>query len=112
MEINILDLFDWKALLLCATITTFIVSAINVTQSKLSSNWLVFIVSSIVTALSTTIEPQASFSDWQKLLLQVLTTMAFAILFYNYLGKLFVDKIFAWVKKQMENKLGKDEPVG
>lgn len=109
MELNILDLFDWKALLLCATITTFIVSAINVTQQKISSNWLVFIVSSVVTLLSTTFAPQASFADWQRLLLQLITTMAFAILFYNYLGKLFVDKVFAWIKKQIDTKLGKEE---
>jgi len=44
--------------------------------------------------------------------LQLLMTMAFAILFYNYLGKLFIDKLFVWIKKQIDNKLGKDEPAG
>ncbi len=111
MEINILELFDWKTLLLCAIVTTFIVSAMNTMQTKLSSNWLVFIVSLIVTVLSTTFTA-VQFADFQKIGLQLLMTMAFAILFYNYLGKLFIDKLFIWIKKQIDNKLGKDEPTG
>ena len=111
MEINIFELFDWRTLMLCAVVTTFIVSAVNTTQAKLSSNWLVFIVSLIVTVLSTTFTATL-FSDFQRIGLQLLMTMAFAILFYNYLGKLFVDKLFVWIKKQIDNKLGKDDPTG
>lgn len=98
---------NWQSLLIVAAITTFLVSAINTIQSKISTNWLVFIVSILITLLNTTFVVGACFSDWQKLISEVLTTMAFAVLFYNYIGKWFVDQFFEWIKKTLTDRFNK-----
>jgi hypothetical protein len=102
-----LQSLDWQSLLIAAAITTLVVSAINTIQSKLTTNWLVFIVSIIITLLNTTFIKGANFSDWQKILSSILFTMAFSILFYNYLGKWFVDRLFEWLKKILTEKFSK-----
>lgn len=101
---------DWQSLLLSAAITTFIVSAINTVQSKLSSNWLVFIVAFVVTILNTTFTKGAHFAEWQVILSKLLFTMAFSVLFYNYLGKTFVDDFFAWLRRILQDKFQKATP--
>lgn len=105
---NFLELLDWKLLLITATITAFVVSALA-TITQVSVNKLVFIVALLVTLLSTQFEGACAW-DWQKLALQILMTMAFAVLFYNYIGKWFIDDLFAWLKKLIGDKFNKDNP--
>jgi len=81
-------------MIISAMAVTFIVSALNTVQNKITTNWLVFIISIIVTVLRVNFE----FPDWQNLIFQLLITMSFAILFYNYIGKWFVDNVFLWIK--------------
>lgn len=81
-------------MIISAMAVTFIVSALNTVQNKITTNWLVFIISIIVTVLRVNFE----FPDWQNLIFQLLITMSFAILFYNYIGKWFVDNVFVWIK--------------
>lgn len=107
---NFLELLDWKLLLLAAMITTFVVSAINTVQSKVASNWLVLIISFIITLLNTTFIEGANFGDWQKIILQILLTMAFSDLFYNYAGKWFLDRFFEFVKTKLIEIFGKNDP--
>ena len=92
---QVLAFFNWE-ILISAIITTFVVSAINTLQNKLSTNWLVFIVSIVITVL----EVEFDFSDWQGFFLQVFVLMSFAILFYNYIGKWFVDRVFSKLKEK------------
>lgn len=81
-------------MIISAVAVTFIVSALNTVQNKITTNWLVFIVSILVTVLRVNF----NFPDWQNLIFQLLITMSFAILFYNYIGKWFVDNVFLWIK--------------
>jgi hypothetical protein len=95
---QIFELITWE-LIVSAIATTFVVSAINTVQAKISTNWLVFIVSIVVTLLRTTIET-GSIQVYQGLIFKILLTMSFAILFYNYVGKWFVDTIFVKIKEK------------
>ena len=90
---EIMTLFNWD-IIISAVGTTFVVSALNTVQNKVSTNWLVFITSILVTLLRVTFD----FTHWQSLIFQILITMSFAILFYNYVGKWFVDNVFVWIK--------------
>lgn len=83
-------------MIISATVVTFVVSAINTIQNKISANWLVFIVSILVTVLRITLD----WSDWQNVIFQILITMSFAVLFYNYIGKWFVDNLFNKIKEK------------
>lgn len=83
-------------MIISATVVTFVVSAINTIQNKISTNWLVFIVSILVTVLRITLD----WSDWQNVIFQILITMSFAVLFYNYIGKWFVDNLFNKIKEK------------
>lgn len=94
-------------LLFSSVITTFAVSAINTLQSKLSSNWLVFLVSILVTFTSVTFN-FTKVEDVQDFVIKVLLNMSFSILFYNYLGKWFVDTIFIKIKEILSTKLQKN----
>jgi len=101
---------DWQSLLIASVITTVLVSAINTVNTKIHSNVLVFVVAVIITILNTTFVSGAGFADWQKIISSVLFTMAFAVLFYNYLGKWFIDKLFDWLKKILADKFSKQTP--
>lgn len=94
-----------QTLLVVAIITSFIVSAFNQLNAKISSNWLLAITAFIITLLKTTFLPGMSFSDWQILLTGFLLTMAFAVLFWNYVGKYIIDPFFAWLKKKLLEKI-------
>lgn len=83
-------------MIISATVVTFVVSAINTIQNKVSTNWLVFIVSILVTVLRITLD----WSDWQNVIFQILITMSFAVLFYNYIGRWFVDNLFNKIKEK------------
>ena len=107
---DILKLFDWQSLLIASAITTFAVSAINTIQTKLSTNWLVFVIALVVTVLSTEIVGIKGIENWQKVLVQIILTMSFSVLFYNYLGKLFLDDIFGWIKKKIGESTGTTAP--
>jgi Kef-type K+ transport system membrane component KefB len=48
--------------------------------------------------------------EWQTLILRLLSAMAFAILFYNYIGQWFLDKLFEWIKKIFSEKFGNGAP--
>ena len=86
-------------LIFSAIVVTFVVSALNTVQTKLTTNLLVFIVSLLITLLRVTLTG-GDLAYWQGLLFQILLTMSFAILFYNYVGKWFVDSIFVKIKEK------------
>lgn len=113
MELTFFELFDWRVLMLCAVGTSFVVSAINTfTPDAIRARYILPLVTIIVVFLNTTFVPQAKFSDWQNIGFQFLFNVSFAILFYLALGKWTVDKVMNWLKKQLENRLGKDEEPG
>jgi hypothetical protein len=86
-------------LIFSAIVVTFVVSALNTVQTKLTTNLLVFIVSLLITLLRVPLTG-GDLAYWQGLLFQILLTMSFAILFYNYVGKWFVDSIFVKIKEK------------
>ena len=86
-------------LILSAVVATFVVSAINTIQNKLSTNVLVFIASLVITLLRVPLTG-GNLEYWQGLLFQILLTMSFAILFYNYIGKWFVGRLFEKLKER------------
>ena len=90
---QLLEFFNLD-MIISAIVATFVVSAINTIQNKISTNWLVFVVSIIITVLRITL----NWSDWQNVIFQILITMSFAILFYNYIGKWFIDNLFNKIK--------------
>jgi glucose-6-phosphate-specific signal transduction histidine kinase len=109
---NFLDLFDWAILFLASAVTTFIVSAINVSVNKVPSKILVVIIAFVVTLLVTTFTPGMHFAEWQKLILQMIVTMSFSISFYHWGGEWLMGKIFGWVKNVIGSKLpdGESKP--
>ena len=84
-------------LIFSAIVVTFVVSAFNTVQNKITANTLVFVVSILITLLRVPLTG-GDLAYWQGLLFQILLTMSFAILFYNYIGKWFVDKLFIKLK--------------
>lgn len=110
VNFNILDLFDFSVLFLAGVVTTFIVSAINVSTNKVPSKILVAVTALIVTILVTTFSPSKNFADIQKMILQMLITMSFSISLYHWGGEWLIGKIFGWVKKMFEKVFGKDDP--
>jgi hypothetical protein len=112
---NYLDLLDWKLLTITASITAFVVSAFYTIiptnaegKPKISVNIMVFVVSLIITLLSTQFTG-ASVWEYQQLALQIFMTMAFAVLFYNYLGKWFLDSLFESIKAKLIKWFGKSD---
>jgi len=101
---------DFVTVLAAALITTLIVSAINVVENQVPNKALVALVAAVVTLLSTTFVPGADFAHWQRLVLQMIVTIAFAILFYTYLGGTFIDRLFRFVKNYINQKLGTNPP--
>lgn len=100
---------DIQAQIMAALITSIIVSAINTLKPALSTNWLVFIVAAIVSLLLTSFDA-GSFPEVQKLIITILLTMAFSVMFYNYVGQHTVDRLFARVKRWIDNRFGGDGP--
>jgi len=89
--------------LICGVLTTFVVSAINTIQNKISTNWLVAIVSVLGTFAFLPITFTGG-RDIQDFIFKSLLTMSFSILFYNYLGKWFIDTLFKKIKEYL-NKI-------
>jgi len=114
---NYLDLLDWKLLLITSTITAFVVSALYTIipldcngKPKISVNLMVFLVALVITLLSTQFAG-ASAWEYQQIALQIFMTMAFSVLFYNYLGKWFLDSLFENIKSKLTKWFTKsDEP--
>ena len=73
---------------------------------KIHGNWMLLIVSFIVTLLQVTFTKHMTLDQWQDFLTSILLNMAFAVLFYQYLGQFFIDKLFAYIKKLIGDKLG------
>lgn len=98
---NLSELFTW-AIIIKAVVTTFIVSALNTTDyfKNVTNNKLVFFVALLVSALSIPIIG-GNLEYWQGLIYNLLLTMAFSVLFYNYIGKWFVDKFFEVLKEKI-----------
>lgn len=98
---NLSELFSW-ALILKAVVTTFIVSALNTTEyfKSVTNNKLVFFVALAVSILSIPLVG-GDLAYWQGLVYNLLLTMAFAVLFYNYVGKWFIDKFFELLKEKL-----------
>ena len=95
------EVFNW-AIIIKAVATTFIVSALNTTDyfKSVTNNKLVFFVALLVSILSVTIEG-GDLAYWQGMIYNLLLTMAFSVLFYNYIGKWFVDKFFELLKDKI-----------
>ena len=95
-----------------AVITTVIVSAIQIIMgsSKVHGNWVLLIVSTLVTLLQVTFVKGMSINQWQDFFTSILLNTAFAVLFYQYLGQFFVDKLFVYLKKLIGDKFGSSTP--
>jgi hypothetical protein len=110
MELTFFELFDWKVLIIIAVGTSFIVGAVDIfTPEGLRNRYILPMVTLIVVFLNTSFTPAMKFADWQNLIFQFIFNCSVAILFYISGGKWLVDKVIGWIKKQLENKLGKDE---
>lgn len=98
---NLQELFNWS-IILKAVVTTFVVSALNTTDyfKGVTNNKLVFFVALFVSLLSIPIVG-GNLEYWQGLIYNLLLTMAFSVLFYNYVGKWFVDKFFELLKDKL-----------
>lgn len=100
MEQLLFSFITWNTIVY-AIITTFFVSALNTVQNKVSTNWLVFLVSLFVTLLSITFSG-SGLQYWQSVMLQIMVTMSFSIMFYNYVGKWFIDRFFQFLKEKLQ----------
>jgi hypothetical protein len=98
---QLFEVVNW-ALVIKAVVTTFIVSALNTTDyfKQVTNNKLVFFVALLVSLLSIPLIG-GNLEYWQGLLYNLLLTMAFSVLFYNYIGKWFVDKFFELLKDKI-----------
>lgn len=114
-----MDLFtseQLQSLMVVAVITTFVVSAINVIQTRadgtntIAGKWLTAIVAILITLLQTTFIKGMSLGQWQQIITNILLTTAFAILFWTFLGQFTVDRLFGWLKKKIVEKYGNGGP--
>ena len=97
-----LQAVDFAAILLVAAVTTIIVSAFNAaTPSWVKPQWLTPVIALFATALKIQIVKGMTFADWQQLLFGAMLTWAFAVLFYQYTGKKYVDKLFDEIAKKL-----------
>lgn len=98
---QLLEVFNW-AIIIKAVATTFIVSALNTVEifQKIHNNVLVFVVALLVSFLSIPLIG-GNLEYWQGLIYSLLLTMAFSVLFYNYIGKWFLDKFFEILKEKL-----------
>lgn len=111
--LEILGRIDIRFLVTSAIITSILVSAANVFSTQLEgirNRYLIGVISAVVTLLSTTFEDLAGFADWQKLILSMLLTTAFSVIFYLSLGQFFVDKLLGAIKKFFVDKFPKEDP--
>ena len=115
---NLFESESLQQLLIAAFITTFIVVALSVTFDKFFDELpehtyrvklLVFSISILVTLI--TIE--FDIVNWQKFATRILITIAFAVLFYHYVGGKFIKLVFVKVKKMLpgnsEDKSGENQ---
>lgn len=104
MEQQILSLFDWRLLLFVAIATSFITEAFKkVTPPWFNGNVSLAVASLIITLLRLPLK-FSTVADWQTFLLNVIVTMAVAILFYSYLGRYVVDGLFNFLKKKFDKE--------
>jgi len=104
MNVSLLQLFDWKVLLSVALITSFVTEAINqITPKTVPSKLILPMIAFVITLLRLPLEFKA-LSDWQNFMLNVISTIAFAILFYEYLGKYSVQAIFNLLKRKVDTE--------
>ena len=109
-----MDIFTVDQLLqlsISAAITSILASAISTLWTGLDGKKLVAVVGAtalVVTVLRTTFVPGMKLADVQALILGILLTWAFAILFWKFFGKRFVDTLFTNVWGKISQKLGGD----
>lgn len=97
-------MFDWRTLIFVAIIVSFITEAINqVTAKAITSNIILPIVALLVTLLRLPMD-FTKLADYQEFGLNVLFTVSMAVLFYNYLGKYTVTKIFELIKGKVDKE--------
>ena len=102
---QILHNFDWQTLLIVAIISSFVVEAFNlITPKWLTSKSIIFVVSLVVTLLRLPFQFE-TLGDYQHFGITLLFTMAFAILFYTYLGKWTVEKLFNLIKGKLNKEV-------
>lgn len=112
---DILNLFSstqLQLLLLAGVITSLIVSAVNVIQTKADGTApipgvLVAVAAAIViTLLQVSFKAGQSLDQWQASITAALLTLAFAVVFWSCAGRYLIDPAFAWLKKWIAEKLG------
>lgn len=108
---NLFESDSLQQLLFSAFITTFLVIAIAVTFDKyfneterIRTKLLVFVTAMLITLITV----EFDFSNWQKLATRIFITMAFAVLFYHYIGGRFVKMLFVKIKAMLPGN-DKDE---
>lgn len=108
-----MNLFESEYLqiaLLVALITTLIVAAITASFEKFFEKEyrvkLLVLFSSIAAALITV---DFDLTDWQKFVTKIVVTIAFAVLFYHYLGMKFIKLLFVKIKKMLPGNGDNDD---
>jgi hypothetical protein len=112
MEIFTVD--QLLQLVISAAITSILSSAVSTIATSLEGKKLVVVVAVmalVVTVLRTSFMPGMKLADIQGLILGILLTWAFAVLFWTFVGKRFVDKLFTFVWGRIIDKLGGDTPT-
>lgn len=118
---ELLDMLNISGILVSALITTLLVGAVHAYLSegeseedkkkkKQLTRKLVPLFALVVTVARTTFISGATFADWQNILISMFATMAFAVLFYLYLGEWFVDRLVTKVKAWLVKMSGGDNP--
>jgi len=110
----------WQ-LILSAALTSIVVSAITTVWTDLQgtkSLVMVAIVAFVITVLRTTFISTSQLATAmekiayiQSVALGMLITWAFALLFWKFFGKRFVDVFFTGVWKAIQQKIGSPDPT-
>lgn len=103
-----MNLFDdsyLQVLMITAFIVTIVISAVTVVFEKYFElenrrKVLTFVVSVIFSVLMADLRILEAL-EWQKFLTNLILTVAFAILFYSYLGAKYITILFCKIKKML-----------
>jgi len=101
---KLFELLDVWNLIVTATIVTFVVSAFTSLMSRsfdadVKRKALVAVVSAVVTFLTIQVETLVVSKNY---IVSLLLTWSFAVLFYTYLGKWTVQKLFKKIKEKLD----------
>jgi len=108
---------SYLGLVFAGILTSLIVSAVKTfkAETQATANKMILYAALFATLVSTSFtlnlevfgNLQTAVDELQRVLKSLVLTMAFAVLFYNYFGKFFVDGMFERLKNFFANLFGK-----